>query len=526
MIWAKDLDKRYVFVNEAYCRQVLNAVDTREVPGKTDLFFAERERALHPGNTQWHTFGEPCQESDTITLERGDASSFEESGYLRGVFTVLEVIKAPFHDKEGRRIGIVGSARNITARKQIEAELEQHRHHLEELVTSRTDDLARAKEAAECANRAKSTFLANMSHEIRTPLNGIIGMTHILRRSEITPVQSERLDKIDAAAEHLLSLINDVLDLSKIEAGKIVLENVPVAVDALLSTVESILSGRALAKGLHLETASDAFPPNLQGDITRLQQALLNYATNAIKFTESGSVILRAIKDEEGDDWVRVRFEVADTGIGISTEAIHRLFSAFEQAESDTSRRYGGTGLGLAITRRLAEQMGGTVGVRSEPGVGSTFWFTVRLTKGESRNAFTQTPNSEAGPIIRQNHRGRSVLIVDDDPLNREVAQFLLEDVGLTIDLAEDGLQAVAKVSEKSYAVILMDMQMPNLDGLAATRQIRQRADGQEIPILAMTANAFIEDKARCLEAGMDDFIAKPFKPDVLFSTLLKWLQK
>ncbi len=423
-------------------------------------------------------------------------------------------------------VGRFWSFRDITVRKLAEAELEQHRNHLAELVISRTAELVQAKEEAEAANLAKSVFLANMSHEIRTPLNGIIGMTHILKRAGVTAVQAERLAKIDTAAEHLLATINDILDLSKIEAGKLVLEEVPVSLNSLLANVNSIMSARAQAKGLQLRIETDAFPPVLLGDPTRLQQALLNYVTNAIKFTESGSITLRTLKHEENSESVRVRFEVQDTGIGISSEALSRLFTAFEQADNSTTRNYGGTGLGLAITRRLAELMGGEAGVESIPGVGSTFWFTARLSKNAEQSVSAALAMSEAEQIIRERHPGRRILIVDDEPLNLEVAQFILEDIGLTVDTAEDGFHALAKVRETAYAAILMDMQMPNLDGLEATKKIRKLPGCQETPILAMTANAFAEDKARCFEAGMNDFIVKPIAPDKIFSILLTWLEK
>ncbi|MBV5336784.1 MAG: response regulator, partial [Deltaproteobacteria bacterium] len=296
--------------------------------------------------------------------------------------------------------------------------------------------------------------------------------------------------------------------------------------DLLLNNVKSIMNERAQAKALELRIESDSFPLALQGDPTRLQQALLNYVVNAIKFTETGTITLRTIKTGEDAESVRIRFEVQDCGIGISPEVLPRLFAPFEQAENSTTRKYGGTGLGLAITRRLAELMGGAAGAESSLGIGSTFWFTTCLKKNQGEPLATHAVISGADETLRQHFQGRRILIVDDEPLNREVAQHLLEDLGLVVDVAEDGLVAIGKVKERSYAAILMDMQMPNLDGVQATRQIRELPDCREIPILAMTANAFAEDKARCLEAGMDDFIVKPFNPDVLYQTLLKWLER
>ena len=386
------------------------------------------------------------------------------------------------------------------------------------------------RRVAESEARAKSAFLSNMSHEIRTPLNAIVGQSALIRREGVTSAQARRLASIDTAGQHLLEIINAVLDLSKIEAGKFVLERVPIDVDALTSDAASMLEERAAVKQLAIVVENRGVPKGLLGDPTRLEQALLNYLTNAVKFTVAGSIVVRSSVDEDLHDAVRVRFEVSDTGIGISPRVLPKLFRAFEQADDSPTRPHGGTGLGLAITRRLAELMGGSAGARSTPGVGSTFWFTARLDKSPTAGASepARPPAQDAGAeqVLRRDHADRRVLVVEDEPVNREVMQSLLSDVWPLIDVAEDGLQAVEMAGRRAYDLILMDMQMPRLDGLEATRRIRALPGGRTVAIVAMTANAFTEDRRRCLEAGMDDFLPKPVDVDTLFSTLLKWLER
>ncbi len=296
-----------------------------------------------------------------------------------------------------------------------------------------------------------------------------------------------------------------------------------------MANVASILSEQAKAKGIRLTLETEPLAHHLTGDPTRLQQALLNYASNAVKFTEQGSVTLRASIQEEALDAVLVRFEVQDTGIGIAPETMSRLFTAFEQADNSMTRKYGGTGLGLVITRRLAEMMGGEAGAESTPGVGSTFWFTATLKKMPERrdsNRPEQEGAADAETLVQQRHQGKHILVVDDEPVNREVAQLNLEAVGLVVETAENGAEAVAMAQDKAYAAIFMDMQMPRINGLEATRQIRKLPGYSDTPIIAMTANAFAEDRARCLEAGMTEFLAKPFDPDTLFATLLRSLSR
>ncbi|KAB2965424.1 response regulator [Zoogloea sp.] len=430
-------------------------------------------------------------------------------------------------DDAGRPTRILGSFADITEGRLAQMQLAGQRDTLEELVVIRTRELESAKEAAEAANLAKSAFLANMSHEIRTPLNAITGMAYLIQRGGLTRQQAEQLAKLQTAGDHLLEIINAILDLSKIEAGKFELELQPVDVPRILASVGTMVRQRASEKHLSLVTEAELLPEGLEGDTTRLQQCLLNYVTNAIKFTEHGRVLIRARLVEETPDDALIHFDVQDSGIGIAPAVLPRLFSTFEQADNSTTRQYGGTGLGLAITRKLARLMGGDAGAESTPGSGSTFWFTARLSRGKedaSRQSAGDEDEERLLAELRARHAGKHVLIVEDEATNREIARYFLNDAGMSVDMASDGEEAVEQVRRNDYDLILMDIQMPRLGGLEATRKIRQLKGPAGPRIVAMTANAFTEDRNRCLEAGMNDFISKPINIRQFFTKLLQWL--
>jgi len=511
LVWMKNAEGVYLACNPRFERFI--GRPEAELIGHTDADFMPPEVAEHLRSAHHLALTAP-----------GEIVSEDWITFADGHQELLEMTRVPLLDGSGSPIGVLGIGHDITQRKRIEDELRQHRDHLEELVARRTEALSVAKEAAEAASRAKSAFLANMSHEIRTPLNAISGMAHLLRRSGLSAEQNVRLDKLEAAGTHLLEVINAVLDLSKIEAGKFVLDAVDFAPPRLFENVHSMLHARAEAKGLSFVCEPLPPLPMLSGDPTRLQQALLNYAGNAIKFTEQGGVRLGLTVLEEDADSVELRFEVRDTGIGIDASTLARLFSAFEQADNSITRKYGGTGLGLAITRRLALAMGGDAGAESVPGQGSYFWFTVRLARAAAPAGLAQGHVPNAEQQLRERYTGTRVLLVEDEPINREIGEMLLTDAGFDVELAEDGQVAVEKFANEPFALVLMDMQMPRMDGLAATQAIRALPAGAGVPIIAMTANAFVEDRARCMAAGMNDFIAKPVDPQALYELLLRVL--
>ncbi|MBS1144081.1 MAG: Response regulator [Proteobacteria bacterium] len=431
-------------------------------------------------------------------------------------------------------IGRLGKAFNSMLGEiaQRDGQLADQRDHLEDTVQERTQALSLAKEAAEAASRAKSTFLSNMSHELRTPMNAIIGMTYMLKRNNQDPAQVDKLGKIDDAANHLLRLLNDILDLSKIDADRMTLEQTSFTVDALTQELANLLAPRAESAHLRFILDLDARLKALQlvGDPLRLLQILLNLAGNAIKFTERGEVrVVGRIAEDDGQS-VLLEMSVWDTGIGITAEALDRIFNPFEQADGSTTRKYGGTGLGLPICQRLVRLMGGEIEVVSTPGSGSVFTFAIRLRRTHVAAPEPQDKHQSgmaAERALREEFPACHILMAEDDWVNQEVAlELLRETLGFKVDLASDGVEAVDLAVKRGYQLILMDMQMPNLDGLGATQAIRGISGHADTPIIAMTANAFAEDRVLCLDAGMNDFIAKPVDPDDLFAMMLKWLRQ
>ena len=492
MVYMKDATSlRFVRINRAG-EEALGESRDRVLGRSDDDFFSPRR-------------AEVLKASDRAALAR-DSVTIEELALPtrhRGRRT-FAVKKLPIVEDDGARF-LLGIAEDITDRKLAEATLEA------------------ARSAADAASRAKSEFLANMSHEIRTPLHGVLGMAALLLDTDLTPGQREQLQTIHGSGVALLEIINDILDFSKIDAGKLTLETIDFDPRALVHEALEVVGVRAQEKRLALTAEVDgSVPPAVRGDPGRLRQILLNLLSNGVKFTAAGAVALRLETAASSGDALILRCSIRDTGVGIPAEAQSRLFESFTQYDSSTTRRFGGTGLGLAISRRLVQMMGGEIGVHSEPGVGSTFWFTVQLDRADAATPGLPAPGGPSPPPPLPRAR---VLIVEDNLVNQRVAAAMLAKLGQQVEVAQHGREAVERVRRRCHDLVLMDCQMPEMDGFAATRAIRsEEPPGTHLPIVAMTAFAMKGDRERCIEAGMDDYIAKPMPIDQLARMLARWL--
>ncbi len=482
-VYMKDRERRYLYVNartaEAMGRpaeEIIGRIDREVMPTReADAYWAQDQAVFREG-----------------AHEALQAAFRQRDGEVRQLWTV----KVPVL-RDGEVVAVIGLSTDVT-------------------------ELHNLKAQADAANQAKSNFLSNMSHEIRTPMNSIIGMSHLALKSVANVKQRDYLEKIYHSSQHLLGIINDILDFSKIEAGKLELEVLDFSLEALMQNVADQLGEAASDKGLTLAFEIDPqLARQLRGDPLRLEQVLLNFTSNAVKFSERGTILVRALR-QAGDDNTLVRFEVRDAGIGMTPGEVAELFQTFHQADPSTTRKYGGTGLGLVISKQLAELMGGEVGVDSAPGKGSTFWFTARL--GQAIN-FLPAGGDEADAGVLAAIRGAYILLVEDNIFSQQVGKELLEEVHATVVVANNGREAIDLMLKQRFDCVLMDVQMPVMDGFETTRMIRSDPRLRDAVVVAMTANAGRSDQVRCMEAGMDEFITKPIAPRLLFEVIARWME-
>lgn len=491
-IYFKDLKSRFVRVSKKMAER-FGVANCADMLGKTDFDFFTDEHA------------QPAFADEQEVMRTGKPiMKVEKETWIDGRETWASTVKLPMRDAAGEIIGTFGLSRDITERIQVENELQQ------------------AKETAEEASRAKSDFLANMSHEIRTPLNGVIGMIDLLLDTSLTDEQKEYAEMARKSAAVLLEIINDILDFSRIEAGKLELEQVDFGLNSIIDDIYHILSIKAHRKNLELVCRIDPGLPLLfSGDPGRLQQVLTNLVDNAVKFTRQGKVELHVSLEKEAEAGpVVLRFTVKDTGIGIPAHQLSFLFRAFSQVDGSYSRKFGGTGLGLVISKQLVELMGGQINVESEPGKGSTFWFTLPLKKqaehsgGILDEGVSRVWRLPPPDISKERRMQVRILLAEDNPINQKLVIRLLDKLGYRVDAVTSGLEVLEKARAAHYDLVLMDIQMPEMDGIEATRRIRcfsQCATAAQVPIIALTAHAIKGDREKCLAAGMDEYISKPF---------------
>jgi PAS domain S-box-containing protein len=503
VIYFKDAESRFVMVSEGWLARVAPGVGLEDVIGKTDFDFFSRRHA------------KPAFLDEQRIVATGESlvAHLEREVYPSRPDVWVSSTKVPLRDARGEIVGTFGISRDVTA--QVEAEQERDRVNAQ---------LAIARDEALEASNLKSAFLANVSHEIRTPMNGVIGMTELVLDTELTGDQREAIEQIARSGDQMLAILNDVLDLSKIEAGKFELDIADFDLHEVMNATCAIASAQARAKDLAFELCiGKRVPRHVRGDGRRLGQLVLNLATNAVKFTAHGSVMVNVNAKRAGASRSLIRIEVTDSGIGMEPRFVDHLFEPFTQADVSTTRNYGGTGLGLAISRELIELMGGTISVASKPGEGSTFRAELEL-DDEGAGAGADEQRRVNGPAPRWSSEPL-VLVAEDNPVNQLVVARALEHIGCRCDVVADGYQALEAIQREHYDAVLMDCQMPNLDGLQATQAIR-RLDGASarVPVIAMTARAMDDDRARCLAAGMDDYVSKPMRRAALAEMMHRWI--